>query len=107
MDRFYGVIGYAETEETSKGVWTTHIIEKEVYGNIIKNMKKYENADSVNSDITINNQFSIMADPYALENIHLMKYVKYLGTKWKITSVDIQYPRLILTAGGVYNGKQA
>lgn len=107
MDRFYGEIGYAITEETSKGVWTTNIVDRIAYGDIIKNTKRYENSNNVNDNININNQFSIIADPYALENIHLMKYVKYLGTKWKISSVDIQYPRLILTTGGVYNGEQA
>lgn len=107
MDRFYGMIGYAVTEETEKGVWTTSIVEKTVFGDIIKNTKKYDTTNNVNNDISINNQFSIIADPFALENIHLMKYVKYLGTRWKIITVDIQYPRLILTAGGVYNGEQA
>jgi hypothetical protein len=107
MDRFYGAIGYGVTEETKPGVWTETILEKTVYGDIVKNTKRYDANNNVNSDITINNQFSIIADSYALENIHLMKYVKYLGTKWKISSVDIRYPRLILTTGGVYNGKQA
>lgn len=101
------MIGYAVTEETEKGVWTTSIVEKTVFGDIIKNTKKYDTTNNVNNDISINNQFSIIADPFALENIHLMKYVKYLGTRWKIITVDIQYPRLILTAGGVYNGEQA
>ncbi len=107
MDRFCGIIGYAITEETSKGVWKTNIVEKAVFGDIIKNSKRYENSNNVNSDINISNQFSVMVDPYAMENIHLMKYLEYLGAKWKITSVEVQYPRILLTVGGVYNGEQA
>ena len=32
-----------------------------------------------------------------------MRYVEFMGAKWKISSVEVQYPRLILTVGGVYN----
>jgi hypothetical protein len=32
-----------------------------------------------------------------------MLYVEFMGTKWKITNVEVQYPRLILSVGGVYN----
>jgi hypothetical protein len=54
--------------------------------------------------LAINNQISIVADPFANQNFHSMKYVEFMGTRWKITNVDVQYPRLILTMGGVYNG---
>jgi hypothetical protein len=35
-----------------------------------------------------------------------MLYVEFMGAKWKISNVEVQYPRLILTIGEVYNGEQ-
>ena len=61
-------------------------------------------ANVINDDININNSISIVADPYAYENFHNMRYAILEGVKWKITNVEINRPRLILTIGGVYNG---
>ena len=63
-----------------------------------------QGAETVNDNVVISNQISIIADPFAMSNFHNIKYVEYMGTRWKITSVDVQYPRLLLTLGGVYNG---
>jgi hypothetical protein len=105
MAKFYGIIGYAETVETRPGVWVDRIIEKNSYGDVLKNTKGQAGSpDSVNDDLTINNRISIIADPYAATNFHSMKYVEFMGAKWKITNVEVQYPRLILSVGGVYNG---
>ena len=94
MAKFYGVIGYAVTKETAPGVWTEEIAEQSYYGDL-------------NDDINVANEISIVADPYANANFHSMRYVAFMGAKWKISKVEVQYPRLILTLGGVYNGKQA
>lgn len=106
MAKFYGVIGYAETVETAPGVWTEQIIERNYYGDLIRNMRRLEAKNRLNDDINIANEISILADPYANENFHAMRYVEFMGTKWKITSVEVRYPRLILTVGGVYNAEQ-
>ena len=58
---------------------------------------------SINDNLNISNEFSIIADPFAYENFQNMRYIVFMGAKWKITSVEVQYPRLILTVGGVYN----
>lgn len=106
MAKFYGVIGYAESVETSPGIWTDQITERTYSGDLGRNSSRWAtSSDSVNDNLTINNQISIIADPFAYQNFHSMKYVEYMGTKWKITSVDPQYPRLILSVGGVYNGQ--
>ena len=109
MAKFYGVVGYGETLETKPGVWTDRIVEREYSGDLIRNLtsKWSKSSDSTNDNLNINNQISIVADPFAYQNFHAMKYVEFMGTKWKIESVEVQYPRLILTVGGVYNGKQA
>lgn len=105
MAKWYGVIGYAETVEKTPGVWVEEITTRNYYGDLIKNYRRLQSADKAISDVNIANEISIVADPYARENFHAMRYVEFLGTKWTVTSVDIQYPRLILSLGGVYNGQ--
>lgn len=104
MAKWFGKIGFAETVETKPGVWTNQIETHEYYGDLIRNSRRLQTtADKVNDDINISNQLSIVADPYANENFHAMRYAEFMGTKWKITDVEVQYPRLILTLGGVWN----
>lgn len=105
MSKFYGAIGYAETVETTPGVWEEQIVERYYYGDLIRNTRRLQTADKLNDNINVSNEISILADPFARENFHLMKYVGFMGAKWKIESVEVQYPRLILTIGGVYNGE--
>ena len=108
MAKFYGEIGYAVTVDGSDtGVWTEQITKRNYYGDLIRNSRRLESSSNINDNINISNQISIIADPYANENFHAMRYAEFMGTKWKIASVEVQYPRLILTLGGVYNGEQA
>lgn len=107
MAKFYGPVGYAEIVETAPGVKEERIVEKFHSGDLVRNIRRLESSDKLNDDINIANEISIVADPFAIENFHKMRYVGYMGTRWKVTSVDVQYPRLILTIGGVYNGKKA
>lgn len=104
MAKYYGAIGYAVTEETSPGIYEEMIKEYQYYGDVIRNNRRLNGASKVNDDITISNQISIVSDPFASNNFHMMRYATYMGSKWKITDVEVQYPRLILTLGGVYNG---
>ena len=103
MAKFYGSIGYAETVETSPGVWKEQITKRDYFGELARNTRKLQTADHVNDNININNEVSIVADPYAISNFHSMRYAEFMGTKWKISNVEVKYPRLILTLGGVYN----
>jgi hypothetical protein len=104
MAKYYGAVGYVETKETSLGVWEEIITERKYYGDIIKNTRRLENGQHLNDNISLNNQISIVSDPYAIHNIFAIRYVDWLGAKWKVTNVEVQHPRLILTIGGVYNG---
>ena len=104
MAKFYGVIGYAVTEKTERGIYEENIVEYEYVGDVIRNTRRLREAAKINDDITISNQISIIADPYASNNFHSMRYVSFMGSKWKVTEVEVQYPRLILTLGGLYNG---
>lgn len=102
MAKFYGAIGFAETVETSPGVHSEQVTERNYYGDIIRNVRALQTTDQLNDNITVNNTVSIIADPYANDHFHSMRYAIWQGTKWKISSVEVQYPRLLLTLGGVY-----
>lgn len=103
MAKFFGAIGYGLNEETRPGVWKDQIIERQYYGDLIRNTRRLQSTENLNDDINIANEISVVADPFAYQNFHAMRYVEFMGAKWKITNVEVQYPRLILTIGGVYN----
>lgn len=104
MPRFYEMVGYAVSEETSPGVWEDHVIERPYYGDLVRNVRRFENKSQLNDNVRISNNFSIVADEYAYANFHTIRYITYMGTKWKVESVDAsQPPRLVLEAGEVYN----
>jgi len=104
MGKWFGKIGYTTPTETSPGVWEDVITERESYGDTVRNMRRLTGAEKLNDNIKINEEISIIADPYAISNFHNIRYVTYMGAKWKVDSVDAsQYPRLVLTMGEVYN----
>ena len=104
MAKWFGKIGYATTEETEPGVWEETIIERQYFGDMISNRWKRQNSGEINDDINLSNVISVLSDPFAYQHCSDMVYVEIMDTKWKISDIEIQYPRLILTIGGVYNG---
>lgn len=104
MARYCGNIGFGETKETSPGIYESVITDKKYFGDVIRNTRRLEsNSDSTIDNITINNEISIVADPYAKQNFHTIKYAEWMGNKWKVTNVQVEFPRLILSLGGLYN----
>lgn len=106
MGKWFGKIGYAVTVETEPGIWEEQIVERNYYGDMISDRRKRQNSQKVNDDLSLSNVISIIADPFAYENCSHMAYAEIMGAKWKISDIEVQYPRLILTIGGVYNGVQ-
>ena len=104
MAKYYGQIGFAESVESSPGVHIEKIVERNYYGELVRNSRRLQSANQLNDNINISNEISIVADPYADKNFHMMRYIEFMGTKWKISNVEVQPPRLILTVGGVWNG---
>jgi hypothetical protein len=105
MAKWFGKIGYAETVETTPGVYTPQETIREYYGDVIRYSTRWAtNPDSTNDNLTINVQVSIVADPFANDKFYSMKWIELSGTKWKITNVEPQFPRLLLTLGGEFNG---
>ena len=104
MAKFCGMIGFVETIETVPGVWEEQITERKYYGDLVRNTRRLQAGESVNDNINVSNEISIVADPYANHNFHSMRYAEFMGSKWKVSNVEVQSPRLILTLGGLYNG---
>lgn len=105
--KWYGKIGFETTVEEVPGVYVEKICERPYFGDLTKNFRRLESSDYLNDDINVTNEISVLADAYAYHNFHTMRYVEFMGTKWKISSVDVQPPRLILSIGGIYNGENS
>ena len=102
--KFYGPVGFVETIEKRPGVKTTKPAEYNYSGDVLRRSIQYRNGESVNDAISPSHQISILADPYARDHLGAIRYVKWMGTAWKVSDISVQYPRLILTLGGAYNG---
>ena len=103
--RFYGKIGFSITSENPEGsgIYVPTITERYYKGNVISYSKRYENSNEVNDNLNLSNKISIIIDPFIQQNLQSICYVEFLGTLWKVKSVDVQYPRLVLSIGDVYN----
>ena len=106
MARFHGEIGFGEMQDIGMGINQDNIVRAKQYkGDVLKALRHTQNGnDQLNDDITMTNRISIVADQYANNNFLSIRYVVYMGVKWKVTSVESLPPRLIVTLGGVYNG---
>lgn len=104
MTKFRGNVGFTHTEETAPGVWTPIETVRPYYIEASRNSRRYETGESTNDNLLVTSNLSLIADPFALNHISGLKWVEYCGVKWRVSTVDIAYPRLTLTLGGVYNG---
>jgi hypothetical protein len=105
MAKFYGMVGYAVDTEVKPDVWKPVVSERPYSGDVLQNSRRLEHGESTNDNIAVNNKISIVADPFAYQHFFAIRYVTWMGARWKVTHVDVQSPRLILTIGGVYNGR--
>lgn len=104
MSKWYGKVGYGYTRETEPGVWVAGVTERSYYGDLNRVVSSTQAGESLNDDIVLKHDLTIIADAYALQNFSNMKYVTIMGTRWKVKSVEVERPRLALSLGGVYNG---
>lgn len=106
MARFYGTVGYGYSGENppGSGVWRDVITEFSYTGDVVRNIRKLEDGEGLNKDISVQNSISILADQYAIDHFFQIKYVRWAGVLWTVTSVEVRSPRLILSLGSVYNG---
>lgn len=111
--KYYGKIGYVETveqvdptTEKGNGVWKETAEERFYFGDVLEKGYRSTPTDNLNNDKTIGNRISIVADSYAYQNFHAIRYAEFMGSFWNVTNVTVEHPRLILSLGDVYNGKQ-
>lgn len=103
-NKFAGNIGFIKTVETSPGIWTEEETLLYCRGDVLKKSLKWESSGNINDDLNVSNQISIVADSFTVENMSFIKFVEYMGARWKINNISVEYPRLVLTLGGLYNG---
>ena len=107
MSKFYGKIGYEELSETSPSVYTPTIVERCFSGQTERDYTRVSpQSNGVNDDISLSNEISFVADPYALNHFHTIRYVVWHGARWRVTGAEEKFPRINLTIGGVYNGPE-
>lgn len=104
MAKFYGSVGFVTQPENSPGIATLKAVERTYYGDELKVARRWEKTDHLNDDLNAVITISIVADRFAYDNIAAIRYVSWMGSRWNVTSVEPQRPRLLLTIGGVYNG---
>ena len=105
MAKFYGAVGFVETVETAPDVWDTIETQRIYCGDLVRSQRRWEyGAQSVNDDYTISNEVSLLVDDFMQKNVGKVRWVECMGSKWKVNSVTLDYPRMTLTLGGVYNG---
>lgn len=105
MAKWYGNIGFTNTMETDPGIWEDEIVERPYFGDVINEQWKRQPSGGVNDDINVANRISIVADPYAMDHCSTITYVEFMGAKWKVSDINVQYPRLIINMNGVYTGR--
>lgn len=107
MSKFSGVIGFAISTEVRPSVWDDIILEKKYKGDLIRLGSRWQVTENRNDDLVIANRISIIMDPWAQEHFYQIKFVIFHNAAFKVTNIEVEYPRLILELGGVYNGPRA
>lgn len=107
MDKFIGMIGFVSNVEIEDGITEDEVTERKYRGDILKNNQRFNTTNTTSGEIKISNRFSIIADSYAFDHIADIRYLTWRGNRWIVEYIDIEYPRLVMSIGGLYNGPQA
>jgi hypothetical protein len=102
MAKFYGAVGFSIPEEIRPGVYNGDTSERMYKGDVLNTNFKWQESSKVNDDLNITNRISILADSFIWQNFGAIVYVTFMNAKWKVTNVESQYPRLVLSVGGLY-----
>lgn len=102
MSRFSGTLGFVMTRESEEGVWLENIAELPAKGTIRSLYIRNDNASSVNANLRLTNEISILLDSNIQTYLETLKYVIYKGSKWEVQSIGVNYPRLTINLGGLY-----
>lgn len=104
MPKFFGKVGYEEVVEVERGIWLPKVKEYPYFGDILRQaFQPQQSSETVNDELRLSNEISIVADRRAYEHSSQIRYVCFMGQKWRVTKIEIRQPRLVLTLGGLYN----
>ena len=101
--KFYGEVGFVKTTVNEISVAEESVIRLPYYGEIIRDRRRINSSDKIVKDVSIQNEISIVADKFMTDNLAWIKFVNWHGIDWSVDTVEINYPRINLTLGGVYN----
>ena len=101
--KWYGQIGFYSNEMIKPGVYEDQIVEREYYGDVLKNYKRDQSDSTINDEFTINNTIRVLSDPFLQEHYYSARYITFMGNKWKIKSIDFQWPAMTFEIGGLFN----
>lgn len=105
MARYYGKVGYAIQQEIRPSVWEDVITERPYFGETVERSFRFQTPpDQLSNNLMLNTDFDIIADAFAIDHFSHLRYIVYAGTRWEITSVSYDEPRIHIRVGGVYNG---
>lgn len=100
--RYVGNLGFADTVETSPGIFEEQITSRRYRGTVTINAHRVTMEDTVNGQIKTGAMLSIMADKVLLTRAYDVRWIEYAGVKWKPSYVDIHHPRVMFTLGERY-----
>jgi hypothetical protein len=106
MSKYSGMIGFVRNYEKEPGIWEDEVTEKKYTGDILKNNQRFSVGSTITGDVKITNVFSIMGNKYAFDHVSDIRYLEWRGNRWVVESIELNYPRLEMTIGGIYNGPQ-
>ena len=105
MARYYGEVGYAVQREVRPSVWEDEITERLYFGETVERSYRFQTPqDQISNNLMLNTDFDIIADDFAIDHWSHIRYIVYGGTRWSVTSISVDRPRIHLKVGGIYNG---
>lgn len=108
MARYHGKVGFLISEDNqTTGIADERPVEKSFYGTVHEHVRRWDDSGHLNDDLSLGNQISIVATDYAFKHASAIAYAEYMGQKWKVTSVRLKPPQIIMTLGGIWNGRTA
>ena len=99
--KWFGQIAFATQSENEAGITTEELVVRDYYGDVLKVYKSDEN-NQINLNFNVRNKISVLADPFAMNTFHSIAYITFMGAKWRVSGVEVQYPRLLIDLGDVY-----
>lgn len=102
MSKFSGKLGFVTTVESEEGVYLEERKEVPAKGFLRRISNRYNNSDSVNTNLRLSNEVSVIATPWMNNHLMDLRYVVWKGSKWEVRSVSIDPPRVTINLGGLY-----